>query len=280
MQPTRKQLESVVHAIKALAAPDSDALSALCQAEWMLGRSEEALQSFRALLQTEPAATEADFDALYLEALRATDTCPIPLPRRYRLQEVFRLVRAIAPLQGLIAECGCYRGMSSYVICSALRRSNPAFDGAGYHIFDSFQGLSTPTTDDDVPEDWVGAETVRAMSQTGSFAASLETVRNNLRSFPGITYHPGWIPLSFKGLPAAVYRFVHVDVDLYDPTLDAFEYFYPRLAPGGYLVSDDYSWPGARRAVEEFAAERGLQLQITAFGQAVVQKPERAVSGP
>lgn len=280
MQPTKKQLESVVREIKALAAPDSAALSALCQAQWMLGRSEEALHAFQALLRTETAASEPGFDALYLEALRATDTCPLPLPRRYRLQEIFRLVRSIAPLPGVVAECGCYRGMSSYVICSALRRSNSAFDGAGHHIFDSFQGLSTPTTDDEVPEDWMGAETLRAMSQSGSFAASLETVRKNLRSFPGITYHPGWIPLSFKGLPAAVYRFVHVDVDLYDPTLDAFEYFYPQLAPGGYIVSDDYSWPGARRAVEEFAVERGLRLEVTAFGQAVVQKPERAFSGP
>jgi hypothetical protein len=196
--------------------------------------------------------------------------------RRYRLMETYRLLRTTQELRGEVVECGCFRGMSSYVLCSALRRENSAFDGNGYHIFDSFQGLSEPTTDDDIPDGWANAAGLRRMSQPGSFAASLEEVKHGLRSFPRIAYHAGWIPLSFKGLPEASYRFVHVDVDLYDPTLDAFAYFYPRLTPGGFIVSDDYYWPGARRAVEEYAGERGLELQVTPFGQAVLQKPERS----
>ena len=102
--------------------------------------------------------------------------------------------------------------------------------------------------------------------------APLVAVKENLKEFAGITYHPGWIPASFTGLPVSSYRFVHVDVDLYDPTLDTLAYFYPRLAPGGLIVSDDYSWPGARTAINEYCSEQGIKLQLSNFGQAVIRK--------
>jgi len=47
--------------------------------------------------------------------------------------------------------------------------------------------------------------------------------------------------------------FVHLDADLYDPTLSGLRFFYPRLSKRGILLVHDYNaWPGARRAVDEF----------------------------
>ena len=158
------------------------------------------------------------------------------------------------------------------MLCSFLRRRDPRFDGNGYHIFDSFEGLSEPTTDDDIPDGWINAQQLRGMTKAGYFAAPLAAVKPRLREFPEIAYHPGWIPASFAGLAPSSYRFVHVDVDLYDPTLDALAYFYPRLSPGGLIVSDDYSWPGARTAINEFCGENRIEPQLTDFGQAVIRK--------
>jgi O-methyltransferase len=48
---------------------------------------------------------------------------------------------------------------------------------------------------------------------------------------------------------------VHIDVDLYQPTLDSLEFFWPRLADGGFVVVDDYGssqFPGATTATNEF----------------------------
>ena len=33
------------------------------------------------------------------------------------------------------------------------------------------------------------------------------------------------MPLTFQGLPERKYRFVHVEANLYDPTIESFEYF-------------------------------------------------------
>src|SRR2546430_11261444 len=47
----------------------------------------------------------------------------------------------------------------------------------------------------------------------------------------------------------------HIDVDLYTSTLACLEFFYPRLVPGGILLSHDYSLlTGVKAAFTEFLA--------------------------
>ena len=112
------------------------------------------------------------------------------------------------------------------------------------------------------------------MTQPGHFAATLDVVKQSLAAFPNIEYFPGWIPQAFPDETVSRYRFVHVDVDLYQPTRDSIEYFYPRLVPGGIIVSDDYSWPGARKAIEEFCTGSGVEFKTTPHTQAYIVRRE------
>jgi O-methyltransferase len=51
--------------------------------------------------------------------------------------------------------------------------------------------------------------------------------------------------------------FVHLDVDLYESTKQCLEYFWPRLIPGGVVISHDYSiLEGVRNAFAEFSADK------------------------
>jgi O-methyltransferase len=244
-------------------------MEALCRQQ----RYEDAYSAFGDYAQSQSGTCDPEFDALYLEAIRVTRSLPWPLPRRQRFHGLIELFLQTDKVDARnVAECGCYLGLSSHLLLSYMRKGNPGFRGEDYHIFDSFQGLSTPTFEDDIRDDMPGAASLRAMCSPGAFAAGLDNVRRNLAAFPEVEFHPGWIPLTFRDLPPRDYRFVHVDVDLYDPTLESFEYFYPRLAAGGIIVSDDYSWPGARRAMEEFCAERGLKLNFTAQNQAWLRR--------
>jgi len=272
MARDKARLERYARDLQERGTDDRDALATLCEVYWKLGQQEAAVATYRTLLRHEPPARDDAFDEIYLAGLLATGTCPTPTRRRDRLMHLTELLREATDVSGGVVECGCFQGLSSYVMCSYLKHWNPRFDGGGYHIFDSFQGLSEPTADDDIPDEWDNAANLRLMTQRGNFAASLQQVQVSLSAFSGITYHPGWIPLTFKSLPEARYRFVHVDVDLYDPTLDAFAYFYPRLSPGGIIASDDYSWPGARTAIDEFCAEHGIEMQVTASSQAVIRR--------
>lgn len=51
------------------------------------------------------------------------------------------------------------------------------------------------------------------------------------------------------------FGFVHLDVDIYEPTKYALEFFKSRLIPGGVIIIDDYgfiSCPGVKFAVDDF----------------------------
>ncbi len=67
------------------------------------------------------------------------------------------------------------------------------------------------------------------------------------------------IPAVLEEVGAERVAWAHIDVDIYAAVRDCLEYLYPRMAPGGMIVLDDYgfpSCPGARRAVDEFFAGR------------------------
>ena len=82
--------------------------------------------------------------------------------------------------------------------------------------------------------------------------------------------YKGWIPDRFKEVENRKFQFVHIDVDLYQPTLDALEFFYPRLVSGGVIVCDDYNltmFPGAKQAWDEFFSGKKYFLNYeTPFG--------------
>jgi O-methyltransferase len=212
----------------------------------------------------------------YKRALVLTGNSPLPLKRYYRHQNLLRLFSLTERVQGDTAECGCARGLSSMVLCLTIGRARPDWRGEGFHIFDSFEGLSEPQAQDlDMSGiDAAQAARIQGMTTRGSMAFPLEQVREVFQAYPGVTFHPGWIPDSFAALPERKYRFVHVDVDLYRPTLDAFNYFFARLEDGGMIVTDDYNWPGGRKAVDEFCSINGLRARFTDTHQAYLIRGE------
>lgn len=54
--------------------------------------------------------------------------------------------------------------------------------------------------------------------------------------------------------------FLYIDCDLYDGYKAGLEELYDRMAPGGIILFDEYErideWPGARKAVDEFFADK------------------------
>ena len=216
-----------------------------------------------------------DFNRAVDEALARTGE-DIP-PRdsdgyRRQRQKLFSLLEAFdltEGVDGLVAECGSYRGLSAHLLCRAV-----GSDGKGVHLFDSFEGLSAPADEDRIQDGRVPKGKIKR--QAGMFSASVEEVRRALAEFPAVELHKGWIPESLAGAPEGPYRFVHLDMDLHDPTAGALEFFYPRLAPGGVLVCDDYGavrWPGVRTAVDAFCAANGVRRLRLSSGQAVLLAP-------
>ncbi|MFQ5729283.1 MAG: TylF/MycF/NovP-related O-methyltransferase [Waddliaceae bacterium] len=162
--------------------------------------------------------------------------------RRWMLYQLIRLARNVP---GDTAECGVYRGAGSYLICK-VNQENKQHHRV-HHIFDSFEGLSKPSELDG--KYWA----------EGDMTCPLETVNENLSEFNNISIHKGWIPELFSNVDSNRFCFVHIDVDLHQPTLASFEFFYPRMNEGAVILCDDYgftSCPGATDALDQFLQDK------------------------
>jgi hypothetical protein len=191
--------------------------------------------------------------------------------RSYVLAELAQLIGR--PL-GAIAECGVYQGLSSSQLCEIFAPFDAPESPLRYHIFDSFEGLSAIATEDriNVFHSKLSLDT-SAVGTRGLIASSLEDVQRNLSDFPFVTYHKGWIPASLIEVEGVAFSFVHIDLDLYEPILEAARFFHRRMLPGGIIVFDDYGfvdWPGAKLAVEQFLGETGQRAVRLTTGQAIM----------
>jgi hypothetical protein len=188
--------------------------------------------------------------------------------RKYAMRE---LVRLALRGEGQLAECGVFKGASAYILAQEIKSRRPK---TRLHLFDSFEGLSTPQEVDETY--W----------HFGDMASSLDEVRQNLAEVQDyVVYHRGWIPSCFQDATTDTYSFVHIDVDLYQPTWDALNYFYDRLTRHGILLCDDYGFatcPGASKAFDDFFRERGDHVLHLPTGQGLVIRgliAGRAASG-
>lgn len=175
------------------------------------------------------------------------------LDRKYTLDQLLKIALT-AP--GDFVECGVYKGMTAYLMCQALQGKDKKA-----HLFDSFVGLSAPGELDG--SYWVA----------GALSAPESVLRETLGEFDNYRVYRGWIPERFEEVAGNKFSLVHVDVDLYQPTRDALEFFYPRTSRGGIILMDDYGFitcPGAKRAADEFFASKPEPILMLTTGQALV----------
>lgn len=176
---------------------------------------------------------------------------------------VYNLMKLIDDVPGELAECGAYNGATAYFISLAAQQSSRARE---LHLFDSFEGLSAPTSLDG------------AFWFEHALSVTEEQARKNLEGHSGIHFYKGWIPSRFNEVADRSFALVHVDVDLYEPTKDSIEFFYARLAPGGLLICDDYGFdvcPGATKAMDEFFADKPERIVHLPTGQGLIVKRAR-----
>lgn len=161
-----------------------------------------------------------------------------PSEKRTRCAHIMLDELMHTPTRYPVAEAGVFTGMTAFLLCRYMGKKSV------YHGFDSFEGLEPG------PQD----EGAHPACVKGWFSKSPKFAREAVSEFRA-EIHVGHIPEVFREQKNFTYRFVHVDVDCYAPTLESLRYFYPRLARGGVMICDDYSWTGARAACEEFGRE-------------------------
>jgi O-methyltransferase len=184
-----------------------------------------------------------------------------------RLLNTYDLARRVERfgLPGAYVECGVWRGGAAALLALMARREGRQ---RRTHLFDSFQGLPAPTDPDETatPEGSRSGE----LSPVGLYVATRDDVSRFLFEDLGldpaaVVLHEGWFQHT---LPATAARrepiaLLRIDADWYESVKVCLESLYPSVVDGGYVILDDYgSYPGCRRAFEEFRRAAGLEVSL------------------
>ena len=174
-----------------------------------------------------------------------------------------QFVRQCAHLPGDFAECGVYKGGTAMLCAGALHEVGAI--ETPYHLFDTFQGMPEEAGRD------AGGHAAGDFGDT-----SLPAVQSRLAGFPNVRFHPGLIPATLSEVGDRTFAFVYLDLDLYQSTLEALRFFYPRMVGGAALIGDDYGFPrykdAAKKAVDEFFADKPEPVIVLKTGQCLVIK--------
>lgn len=209
---------------------------------------------------------------------------PFTMTSCERIASLVDAVRHVArsSIPGAVVECGVWRGGSMMAAALALLE---AADTRDLYLFDTFAGMTAPTARDvdhrgDTAEEIYRATLVGDRSDWCN--ASLDEVSANLLS----TGYPAGKCHFIKGdvletIPAGAPESIAVlrlDTDWYASTRHELAHLYPRLAPGGLLIVDDYGhWSGCRQAVDEyFGAARPFMFPIDYTGRVLVKAADHA----
>ena len=143
---------------------------------------------------------------------------------------------------GPVAELGVFRGGNALVACMANQLLG---HHRRYYLIDSFAGF--PELSEHDPAAAAG------MFRDTSYADIVQTFGR----FPRARVLRGNVPQILERLEEPSFSVVYYDCDLHDPARASLEFFFPRLAEGGYCLIHDYlpklgGFDGVRLAVDAF----------------------------
>jgi len=154
---------------------------------------------------------------------------------------------------GAFAEVGAFKGDSAEVVCKVKGERM-------FYVFEAFGGLRG-----------IGPGDERFRPRM--FASNEADLRRRLEIYPNTTIIAGYFPETAAPVADMRFSYVHLDVDLYGDTLAALQFFYPRMLPGGRIISHDYGQcEGVWKAFDEFFADKHESVEPTVATQVVVTK--------
>lgn len=157
-------------------------------------------------------------------------------------------------IPGDLIETGVWRGGSTIFMRGYLAAWE--MHDRSVWVADSFEGLPVPSHAADIGYDL-------SASIAPSLAVPLEDVQENFRRYDllddRVKFLRGWFSDSLPQAPIKQLAVLRLDGDLFESTMDALNALYDKVAPGGFIIVDDYGdFPPCRKAVDEFRARHNI----------------------
>ena len=158
-------------------------------------------------------------------------------------------------------ECGVGDGMTTFF---ALKEISRRFTNSNFkmYLYDSWDSMKE--------EDLAKSE----ITNIGRYSnLNVERTKKNLIDFQNnLIYNVGYIPDSFSASSPDKIIYLHIDLNSTKPTIDALNFFFPRLLEGGIIIFDDYGntgYPDTKKQIDEFFKNKPGVLMKSPTGQAI-----------
>ncbi|WP_051341134.1 TylF/MycF/NovP-related O-methyltransferase [Azospirillum halopraeferens] len=204
-----------------------------------------------------------DYDEAFLPVFHAAREAT--MSSSTRMYALYKAVHYVvdAGIPGDFVECGVWRGGSVMVIAMALLQRGVT--DRVIHLFDTFEGMPAPSDRDVSILNEPAAHLLATQDPQDPASvwcvADLNQVKRNVfaTGYPEARFRfvPGRVEDTIPAAAPHDVALLRLDTDWYESTRHELEQLYPRLAPGGVLIIDDYGhWRGSRQAVDEYFSAR------------------------
>lgn len=188
----------------------------------------------------------------------------------------YELFKHIVDLPGCVVELGVYRGPSFFTWAKLMEIFVPGDRKRQIFGFDSFEGLGKFDEKDGIARPELGksegawsAKAVRdEVEELVRICNADNFIVGNERCRIVVGDLEETIPKFLHDNPGLRISLLHLDVDLYRPTLKALELLYPLVVKGGVVVFDEYGfipWQGESVAAEEYFKSIGIEPVLRKF---------------
>tara|TARA_B100000287_G_scaffold366915_1_gene362394 strand:+ start:461 stop:1129 length:669 start_codon:yes stop_codon:yes gene_type:complete len=172
-------------------------------------------------------------------------------------------------LPGTIIECGLFKGISfiRFAMFRKMFGNNFSKKMIGFDVFGEF-----PKSDFEGDQVYID----RFLNEVGSKnSISIEElnkilddkgVNENLELIKGDICET--IPKFIEREPSLKISLLHLDPDIYEPSVTTLEYLWPRLVKGGILILDDYGkFTGETTAADDYFKDKDVEIKKFPFCQ-------------
>lgn len=189
-----------------------------------------------------------------------------PISRMSNILSHYELYKQIIELPGNIVELGVFKG-GSFLQFAAFREileNEKSRKMIGFDMFGEFPNASNEG-DEKFRKEWLEETHADFLTKEElQRALDLKEIRNTELIEGNIVET---VPEYVNNHPYLRIALLHIDVDIYEPTVTGLEYLYDKVVKGGIIILDDYGIAGETDAVDEFFKNKDVEIKRLPISQ-------------
>lgn len=184
----------------------------------------------------------------------------------WRVHILTKLAANSRQLEGDFVECGVDTGGTAMAVLTYL--GDESFKGRSFYLFDTFKGLvKTQLTEE---------EQKTSLIKDTRYKDVLSRVQSSFSDKAFVKIIQGSVPETLSEFRGSHVAYLHIDMNVSLPEIEALKFFWPKLSSGAPVIFDDYGFKQhqpQRVALDQLAAEFGVEIIMLPTCQGLLIKP-------